>query len=64
LCTSSVVTPTISPVQSRREPPASLREIDRRRSVLAETLRRAVQELEERQRKLLERPANTESLKS
>src|SRR5262245_47077513 len=36
---------------------ASLREIDRRRVVLAETLRRAVQELEERQRKLLEAPA-------
>jgi len=36
---------------------ASLREIDRRRVVLAETLRRAVQELEERQRKLLEPPA-------
>jgi len=35
---------------------ASLREIDRR-VVLAETLRRAVQELEERQRKLLEPPA-------
>jgi hypothetical protein len=39
---------------------ASLREIDRRRVVLAETLRRAVQELEERQRKLLEAPAKGE----
>ena len=36
---------------------AALREIDRRQLVLAEALRRTVQELEERQRKLLEPPA-------
>jgi hypothetical protein len=39
---------------------ASLREIDRRRIVLGEILRRTVQELEERQRKLLEPPAKGE----
>ena len=39
---------------------ASLREIDRRRVVLGETMRRAVQELEERERKLLEPPAKGE----
>jgi hypothetical protein len=39
---------------------ASLREIDRRRVVLAETLRRTVQEVEEKERKLLEPPAKGE----
>jgi hypothetical protein len=39
---------------------ASLREIDRRRILLGEALRRAVQELEERERKLLEAPAEGE----
>jgi hypothetical protein len=39
---------------------ASLREIDRRRVVLGEILRRSVQELEERERKLLEAPAKGE----
>jgi len=39
---------------------AALREIDRRRVVLAELLRRSVQELEERERKLLEAPAKGE----
>jgi hypothetical protein len=39
---------------------ASLREIDRRRVVLGETLPRSVQELEERERKLLEPPAKGE----
>jgi hypothetical protein len=39
---------------------ASLREIDRRRVVLAETLRRAVQEVEEKERKLLDPPAKGE----
>jgi hypothetical protein len=39
---------------------ASLREIDRRRLVLGETLRRTVQEVEEKERKLLEPPAKGE----
>jgi hypothetical protein len=39
---------------------ASLREIDRRRVVLGETLRRTVQEVEEKERKLLEPPAKGE----
>src|SRR3989442_952133 len=39
---------------------AALREIDRRRLVLGEILRRSVQELEERERKLLEPPAKGE----
>jgi hypothetical protein len=39
---------------------ASLREIDRHRVVLAETLRRTVQEVEEKERKLLEPPAKGE----
>ena len=39
---------------------AALREIDRRRVVLGELLRRSVQELEERERKLLEPPAKGE----
>jgi len=39
---------------------AALREIDRRRLVLGELLRRSVQELEEKQRKLLEAPAKAD----
>jgi hypothetical protein len=39
---------------------ASLREIDRRRVVLGETLRRTVQEVEEKECKLLEPPAKGE----
>jgi hypothetical protein len=39
---------------------AALREIDRRRLVLGELLRRSVQELDERERKLLEPPAKGE----
>jgi hypothetical protein len=39
---------------------ASLREIDRRRVVLGETLRRTVQEVDEKERKLLEPPAKGE----
>ena len=39
---------------------ASLREIDRRRVVLAETLRLTVQEVEEKERKLLDPPAKGE----
>jgi hypothetical protein len=39
---------------------ASLREIDRRRVVLGETLRRTVQEVDEKECKLLEPPAKGE----